>query len=359
MISRRNFIRISLAPLLILPTWVESATRVFFPFGGVQNLAPTPPYVGATIDLDPANDRYLGGGLASNLSIARIGSNATDLLPTSASGASYQTFGPNTFRVTSGLGLLCEESRINYLLNSTAPVTQTTQSLATGTYTLWVNGSGTATPSGGTATITGAVAASNGSPNTFVVTVAGTVTVTTSGSLNAFQLELGGASAVYAGSSLIITGGTIGVRAADQLLLINGAFTIAASSAFSAIFLGKRLATNLGYLIAGPSTSAFSLQDHNPSQLAEGLNNVAFLAVSGTPMAINTLLKVGMTLNPTLNAVKVQGGAFASNATATPQTADTTYALGNKGGSNYFNGYFSRITLFPTPLSGAALNGLI
>lgn len=326
--------------------------------GGTIILPPTPPYAGATIDLDPANGRYLGGSLSSLFPVARIGSNATDLLPTSASGAAYRTFGPNTHRITPSVGVLCEESRINYLLNSTAPATQTTQSLATGTYTLWVNGSGTATPSGGTATITGAAAASNGSSNTFVVTVAGTVVITCGGSLNAFQLELGGAAATYAGSSLVTTGATIGVRAADQIAFAAGAFDIVSSPAFSMIFTAQRLGLNTAGVIGCTDTGSFNLSDHDPSQFSQSLRNVTFLAVSGT-MLSGTMKKAGVTLKVGDNAAKVEGGGFNSNGSLTAQTPGSLYALGNSGGASFLNGYFGRITLFATPLSSGAFDALI
>lgn len=82
-----------------------------------------------------------------------------------------------------------EPSTSQYLLNSAAPATQTTPSLPTGAYTLWVAGSGSAAVTAGTATLTGAGTAADGSPVTFTVTVAGTVTVTVTGSLTRFQLE--------------------------------------------------------------------------------------------------------------------------------------------------------------------------
>lgn len=156
---------------------------------------------------------------ASLLTVSRA-SSKTNLFPTSASGFAYATFLSNVLAVTSGAGANIEEARTNVLLNSTAPVTQNTASLATGTYTLWVNGSGSATSSAGTATITGAGAATNGTPNVFVVTVAGTVVITVSGSLNAFQCELG-----TFGTSLIVTAGATAPRAADVVTLTSpGAF---------------------------------------------------------------------------------------------------------------------------------------
>jgi hypothetical protein len=77
--------------------------------------------------------------------------------------------------------LLIEPEGTNYFLNSDAPVTQTTGSLGTGTYTAWIDGTGSATIAANTATITGAGAATDGTPVTFVVTVAGTVDVTIAG----------------------------------------------------------------------------------------------------------------------------------------------------------------------------------
>lgn len=144
---------------------------------------------GPNLDFNFATGQFFG---PSSITTVRASTNATDLFPTSASGASFLTFGANTPRISpSAGGLIIEEARTQLLAAPTVPATQTTGSLGTGIYTLWVNGSGSATPSAGTATITGAGAATNGTPNVFTVTVAGTVVVTVAGSLNAFQLELG------------------------------------------------------------------------------------------------------------------------------------------------------------------------
>jgi len=315
-------------------------------------------YTGAAVDLYPATAQYFPLAASNFLSEARVGSNATDLLPTSASGASYNTFAANTLRLTSGLGWLIEEPRINYLLNSTVPATQTTQSLATGTYTLWVNGSGTATPSGGTATITGAAAASNGSPNTFVVTVTGTVVVTVSGSLNAFQLELGGAANVYAGSSLIVTGGTIGMRPGDNVALINTAFYVVQSGSFSVVMTVQRLTTAVGTLLAGNDPGSISMQDHNSSAFINAVNKQV-LATSSTVLSVGSALACGMNFVPGAEAVKVHAGTLATGTAPTVQIPDTSYNLGSSAGASYLNGYVARIGLFPTPLSNTALGALI
>src|ERR1700677_1609920 len=100
-------------------------------------------YGGASVDCDFANSRYYNCPLLETILLTRA-STGTDLLPASNSGASYNTFPSGVLRITPQVGLLIEESRTNQLLNSTAPVTQTTGLLPNGTYTLWVNGSGSA-----------------------------------------------------------------------------------------------------------------------------------------------------------------------------------------------------------------------
>ena len=86
---------------------------------------------------------------------------------------------------------LYEPGAVQYLLNSGVPATQTTGSLGTGDYVLWQNGEGSSTLSAGTATISTTGAATDGSPLTFTVTGAGTVTITVAGVPDEFQLEGG------------------------------------------------------------------------------------------------------------------------------------------------------------------------
>jgi hypothetical protein len=71
----------------------------------------------------------------------------------------------------------------NYFLNPYAPVTQTVDFTAVGTgdYTLTVHGSGTVTSADVGATGTGHGAASDGSPITFNLSAAGTVSFTVAG----------------------------------------------------------------------------------------------------------------------------------------------------------------------------------
>lgn len=143
----------------------------------------------------------------------------TTLLCTDPPGAPYSTFPANTPVIVPGRGLYSFTGTTNYLLNSTAPATQTTGTLATGAYVLWVNGTGTAAVTAGTATITGAGSATNGTPLVFSVTVSGTVTVTVTGTLNAFQLENGNCP-----SPLIVTTSSTVARTSDVIDVTSFAF---------------------------------------------------------------------------------------------------------------------------------------
>jgi len=88
--------------------------------------------------------------------------------------------------------VLTEKVATQQLLNSDVTATQTTGSLATGDYVLWQNGSGSSDLTAGTATISTTGSATDGSPLTFTVSGAGTVTVTiTGGPPDEFQLEGG------------------------------------------------------------------------------------------------------------------------------------------------------------------------
>lgn len=153
---------------------------------------------------------FSSGVMPSFMTFARA-SGATSGTYLDANGSSYTTYTTGQPRFMSG-GVKVEPAATNRLLNSTAPVTQTTASLATGTYCLWVIGSGSATSSAGTATGSGFGTATAGAPNVMTLTGAGTVTVTVAGSLDRFQLELATAPTTF-----IVTAGAVATRAVEQL----------------------------------------------------------------------------------------------------------------------------------------------
>jgi hypothetical protein len=152
--------------------------------------------VAATIDcrfIGIPNGSSPSGSLQTNPLCAPITVNRASIettgLYTDAPGSTYTTCASNVpcFEPS---GLMVFQNATNYLLNSDSPATQTTTSLAAGTYALWVIGTGSATPSAGTITgCTGFAATAAGTPTVFTCTGSGTVTVTVSGSLTRFQLE--------------------------------------------------------------------------------------------------------------------------------------------------------------------------
>jgi hypothetical protein len=295
--------------------------------------------------------QYYGCTLASCISVTRA-SAKTDLLPSSASGLAYNTFGNNVPAITPGLGILIEEARTNQLLNSTVPATQTTGSLAATAQTLWVNGSGSATLSNGTATgCTGT--ATNGSPVTFTPT-AGTCVVTVTGSLNAFQLEAGSF-----GTSLIVTAGTTAQRNADGIL-ITGPFVTFLKGANASIIAQvgpTKNYTNFARVI-GSSPVGQSLPQVGGGATTDGIYN-GTTALSATGGNISTAsVKIGLSWAPSARSIVGNNGTVATDANS--QISDTNYFLGASAASGTlnFDGYIASIAVWNTKIPDTALKGL-
>lgn len=195
--------------LLAWPAWAgglpSKATRV-------KTTARVPPTSGVLLNI-PATD------CGTTVTATRGG----PVSLTRATVGTYQCGGTQTASAgqarVEASGLLVEGTRINYLLNSTAPATQTTASLGTGAYTGWVIGTGSTAFTVGTATATGLpCTATAGAANDchFTITGAGTITATVTGTLTHFQLEPG----AYR-TSQIDTAGTAVQRNADKYTAPN------------------------------------------------------------------------------------------------------------------------------------------
>lgn len=162
----------------------------------------------------------LAGTLPSQVVFTRA-SSATTALYTDAAGATVTSYGTNVARVEARGFLVETVAATNFLLNSAAPVTQTTGSLATGTYVLFCNGTGSVTSSvaSGTASGVGALTCNSSTFQTITVTVAATLTMTVSGSVNWFDLQKN-----VAPTSHIICGASTCTRSADVATVPTSAF---------------------------------------------------------------------------------------------------------------------------------------
>lgn len=175
----------------------------------------------AVLDFEKGVYRVREGGSMTNVGLSAAASNAR------ASAATYQNDQNEIVQSTAGSlrvgattgnqggvapgvrGLLVEPTVTNVLLNSLSPSTQSV-TLAAGTYTLSVYGSGSAAVTGGTVTTGAGVAAVDGSPVSIVTNGSGSVTVTVTGSLTGFQLEN-----FACATTLIATGTSSGTRGRD------------------------------------------------------------------------------------------------------------------------------------------------
>jgi hypothetical protein len=310
---------------------------------------------------------YYPSAAACGVTVTRA-SVATNLLPTSPAGFAYTTFANNVPRLIPGVGLLVEEARTNFLLNSAAPATQTTGSLGTGTYTLWVNGAGSATMSLGTGVGCGVGTATQGAPVSFTITVAGTCIVTVIGNLNAFQLEMNPGT-VSAPLSFIPTAGATVTRPIEvPTLTAPPALTAAALSLFASGTpeVPTTFATS-GQVVAsidsGSITNRLQLQRQPSTGLGNAImetsSSVAYNQSSGAAWAQSTLGKIMVASTAATQSAAFDGAAITAG-TGTPNpTGLTTVHIGQRGdGLAPFDGAVARLAIWPTLLSAATVQSL-
>jgi hypothetical protein len=279
-------------------------------------------------------------------------STGTNLLPTSPSGFAYTTFANNIPRTLIGSGLIVEQASTNVLLHSTAPATQTTGSLGTGSWTLWINGTGSATSSAGTATGTGFGAATQGSPNTFSISSGGTVIVTVSGSLQAFQLEN-----LSFGTSFIITSGSTATRQNDLIVVTKApVFGLMYSTYISGIPLAATSASTLQVALGvddGTSNNkALIYRGGSASNNVYGeLEKSGSVIWSGTGAnwLQNSFGKAAMSLANSAHTLVFDAGSPVTNSTSGALPSPTAIHLGcGPTGGSPWNGVITRAAIWPS-----------
>jgi len=103
-----------------------------------------------------------------------------------AAGA-YSAFAPNTL-VRTSRGLQTTPSYTQFATNPQAPANQTISLATTGTYTLWIEGTGSVAVAANTAVGSGFGSASAGAPVVFAISTGGTVDLTVTGSPTLVQV---------------------------------------------------------------------------------------------------------------------------------------------------------------------------
>jgi hypothetical protein len=316
-VNRRRALLTASAALIVPKVWAQPV-----PLGGpagYQSLGPGPLWAGVPGNPPSLDLNLLSATLDASVTWTRANNTATDGLYTDAAGSGFNTFLANAPRINTSTGLLVENAGTNSLLNSGAPVTQTTGSLATGTYCLWVIGTGTATSSAVTATGSGFGVASAGVPNVFTLTVTGTVLVTVAGSLTRFQLE----KSPYPTSYIPTTAGAA-TRAIDSGTLPTAAWFNAAEGTLVVDFMQRQITPSLD--LTGLTT------DSN--------NNLAFRLVNAAPTLFSFVASVN-------SGQQIVSGTLTTNI---PQRAAFTYVTATKVISVCLNGgpvNFATLTNLP------------
>lgn len=278
----------------------------------------------------------------------------------------WVTVPTNTLRINhnpaTGLpyGFLSEGQRTNYLRNSTAPATQTI-SLSSGTYTLQVQGSGSCTPSLGTASGSGLVTATEGAPCVFTLTSSGSVTFTVGGSLTRFQCENGSSP-----SSFITTAGATVTRAADIASLPLGNWFNPLGGAFAYV-AGASPISNGNTLGLDDASGA------NSTYVNSYIRNVImgmFFRLNGTPVADHKIYvtqpvgkqnKVAFSYGTQGTRLCINNQVHGFSSTSSANAEVTTLRIGhrNDGTSvSHINEHVVRVDYFDTILTPNQLQQL-
>ncbi|RYD50585.1 MAG: hypothetical protein EOP52_13820 [Sphingobacteriales bacterium] len=238
-------------------------------------------------------------------------------------------------------GLLSEETRTNFLLNSASPSSQTV-SLNAGSYTLWVEGAGSCVCAAGTAAGSGFGTATAGSKVTFSISTAGTVVFTVTGGLARFQCENG-----IAETSFITTTSAAATRAGD---VCGANMSSVLNAQEGTVFVqgtvghGQPSALGMDDGSGGAATRMHIMLTATARTYFVNIDNVARINGNDSGlMAIGTPVKVAGTYGPQGSALYVNGMVAASSGTAS-------------GGLNVSH---LRIGSRNLPTAGRQLNGWI
>lgn len=303
--------------------------------------------------LDFINQNYSINGVSSSLaSLPGWNFQRSSVGTALDSSGNVISFASGQPRITD-LGILIEEARTNSLLNSNLPVTQTTGSLSTGTYTLWVVGTGSATVTAGTGVATGLGTATAATPITFVVGTAGTFVITVIGSLSFFQLENGAAP-----TSRIITTTAAATRAED-LAYISGSW-LPPWTTYAKVQL-PTIGLSVGGILQlddGSNANALRLADQNGfggfSSIVLNASSAIFIGPAAAGTA-NVVQQLAVSAGSGYQAGALNGTATSGSGTSPVGPLTQLNIGGLANASLHCNGYIQRVTLLQALSSAAQL----
>ncbi|HEY4383179.1 MAG TPA: hypothetical protein VGN34_01710 [Ktedonobacteraceae bacterium] len=314
-----------------------------------------PPLVGAD---------FTQGVLPSGWTFNRA-SAATDLVITDPPGRAYNTYANDQPRMTA-LGMLNEQSRNSWFLNSNAPATQA-PNLAVRSYGFWFNGTGTVTITTGTAVCGTLPPVCNGqTAYTFDVTTAGTVNFTISGSVNAAMLEQADASGSYSPSSFIVNTATVATRAADFMVATTPTWLNAAAGTYVVEYIPlNNTSVTAQRLLVAAGTDTANNQDRfftsgagaamimATSSVASGLSTTR---LDGVPFILGNVYKDGFATMDR-RQIRCQNGVVRGTAISARNMVDLiALSLGYLyGGGNQLNGYIRAFRYWPYALDTESL----
>lgn len=299
----------------------------------------------ATLDLDFAQNKSIGNLVTFSRATVGTYVGSDGLIKTAAVNEPRFDHDPVTGE---SLGLLIEEERTNFFLNSDTLSTQSVTSTAVD-YTLSFYGTGTVTVSGN-ATGTLAGTGANERVSLVVTATAGTITATVAGTVENGQLEAGSFP-----SSYISTAGSTATRSPDLTTIEGANFSSWYNQSEGTIFTDISpldASSARGYLFSDGSNIQRLGQNTNSGStfalfMSKGSATSLSAAASGMPKPI----KACLAYKPGSSRGVIDGQLQTLSTTSKVPNAINQVGIGcqsHGSGGGFLNGHISRLAYFPT-----------
>ena len=276
---------------------------------------------------------------------------------TDAPGASFITAANNVAAFTPGKGLQIWQAATNYLLNSDAPATQTTGSLGTGSYVFFCNGTGSVVVAAATAVGSGfgTQVCSAGTFLAVTISMAGTVLVTPSGSVNWFDLQ---------GQTFptphISTAGATATRVADAAFVTPGSRYNPTSGTAVIVYQSSSTSSNIRFLYEFNSGASLIANYIVGGGTATDWQYSPNIASYTTSFSTGTIYKFGFSWSTSAQEFALNGSSVLPTTSGSVYTPLSNVVLYLGYRHNYFfwaNGNISSFKSWTSPLNASQLQG--